>query len=52
MPLSDFIVCTAILEYDSCTPAICRMLEGGADEVRLTAYLGQVRTDAMGLAWE
>jgi hypothetical protein len=36
-------------ESDSCAPAVCRMLKGGADEVKLAAHLGRLRTDAMGL---
>lgn len=36
-------------EYDNYAPAICRMLEAGADEVELSAHLGRLRTDAMGL---
>lgn len=37
-------------EYDSYVPAICRMLESGADEVKLTDHLRRLRTNIMGLS--
>jgi hypothetical protein len=36
-------------EYASYAPAICRMLEDGADEAKLAAHLRRLRIDAMGL---
>jgi hypothetical protein len=37
-------------EYDRYARTVCRYLAEGADESKLTAYLGQVRTDIMGLS--
>jgi hypothetical protein len=37
-------------EYDRYARAICRYLEEGIDEFRLTAYLSQVQTVGMGLS--
>jgi hypothetical protein len=37
-------------EYDRYARTVCRYLEEGADEYRITAYLSQVRWDSMGLS--
>ncbi|QEH34902.1 hypothetical protein OJF2_34470 [Aquisphaera giovannonii] len=37
-------------EYDRYARTICRYLEEGVDEFKLTAYLGQVQTVGMGLS--
>ncbi len=37
-------------EYDSYAPGICRLLEAGADEVRLTEHLHKLATESMGLS--
>jgi hypothetical protein len=38
-------------EYDRYARTICRYLDEGADEYRLTVYLAQIRSVAMGLGF-